>query len=283
MLFFITAHRFVQFFGIAGGWMGKTIKIQGEIIMEKITVLLADSSAEYRMALREEMEKSGDFRVVGEAEDGQHTVQMVRQMKPQILILDAMLPLLDGMAVLRTLREQDEQPPCCIMLSAFCAERFQREAERLGVYIFLPKPVNNESLMEHMRRAVRPEEPAAPVLPQLEGQVTAIIHEIGVPAHIKGYQYLREAIIITVQDMDVINAVTKVLYPEVAKRFCTTPSRVERAIRHAIEVAWDRGDLETLQKYFGYTVNSAKGKPTNSEFIAMIADRLQLRMKRGHA
>ena len=251
--------------------------------MEKITVLLADSSAEYRMALREEMEKSGDFRVVGEAEDGQHTVQMVRQMKPQILILDAMLPLLDGMAVLRTLREQDEQPPCCIMLSAFCAERFQREAERLGVYIFLPKPVNNESLMEHMRRAVRPEEPTAPVLPQLEGQVTAIIHEIGVPAHIKGYQYLREAIIITVQDMDVINAVTKVLYPEVAKRFCTTPSRVERAIRHAIEVAWDRGDLETLQKYFGYTVNSAKGKPTNSEFIAMIADRLQLRMKRGHA
>ena len=283
MLFFITAHRFVQFFGIAGGRMGKTIKIQGEIIMEKITVLLADSSAEYRMALREEMEKSGDFRVVGEAEDGQHTVQMVRQMKPQILILDAMLPLLDGMAVLRTLREQDEQPPCCIMLSAFCAERFQREAERLGVYIFLPKPVNNESLMEHMRRALRPEEPAAPVLPQLEGQVTAIIHEIGVPAHIKGYQYLREAIIITVQDMDVINAVTKVLYPEVAKRFCTTPSRVERAIRHAIEVAWDRGDRETLQKYFGYTVNSAKGKPTNSEFIAMIADRLQLRMKRGHA
>lgn len=283
MLFFITAHRFVQFFGIAGERMGKTIKIQGEIIMEKITVLLADSSAEYRMALREEMEKSGDFRVVGEAEDGQHTVQMVRQMKPQILILDAMLPLLDGMAVLRTLREQDEQPPCCIMLSAFCAERFQREAERLGVYIFLPKPVNNESLMEHMRRAVRPEEPAAPVLPQLEGQVTAIIHEIGVPAHIKGYQYLREAIIITVQDMDVINAVTKVLYPEVAKRFCTTPSRVERAIRHAIEVAWDRGDLETLQKYFGYTVNSAKGKPTNSEFIAMIADRLQLRMKRGRA
>ncbi len=250
--------------------------------MEKITVLLADSSAEYRMLLREELEKSGDFRVVGEAEDGQHTVQLVREMKPQILLLDAMLPLLDGMAVLRTLREREEQP-CSIMLSAFCAERFQREAERLGVYIFLPKPVNTESLMEHMRRAVRPEEPAVPAAPQLEGQVTAIIHEIGVPAHIKGYQYLREAIIITVQDMDAINAVTKVLYPEVAKRFCTTPSRVERAIRHAIEVAWDRGDLETLQKYFGYTVNSAKGKPTNSEFIAMIADRLQLRMKRSRA
>ena len=113
-------------------------------------------------------------------------------------------------------------------------------------------------------------------LQQLEMMVTAIIHEIGVPAHIKGYQYLREGIILTVRNMEVINAVTKVLYPEIAKRFGTTPSRVERAIRHAIEVAWDRGDLETLQKYFGYTVNSAKGKPTNSEFIAMIADRLQL-------
>ena len=113
--------------------------------------------------------------------------------------------------------------------------------------------------------------------------VTAIIHEIGVPAHIKGYQYLREAILLAVEDMDVINAVTKVLYPEVARRFSTTPSRVERAIRHAIEVAWDRGDLETLQKYFGYTVNSAMGKPTNSELIAMIADRLQLQRKKKRA
>ena len=113
----------------------------------------------------------------------------------------------------------------------------------------------------------------------LKNLVTSVIHEIGVPAHIKGYQYLREAIMIAVDDMDVINAVTKVLYPEVAKRFSTTPSRVERAIRHAIEVAWDRGDLETLQKYFGYTVSNSKGKPTNSEFIAMIADRLVLEMR----
>jgi two-component system response regulator (stage 0 sporulation protein A) len=109
--------------------------------------------------------------------------------------------------------------------------------------------------------------------------VTEIIHEIGVPAHIKGYQYLREAIILTINDMDIINAVTKVLYPTVAKKFSTTPSRVERAIRHAIEVAWDRGDLETLQKFFGYTVSNIKGKPTNSEFIAMIADRLSLQRR----
>ena len=125
-------------------------------------------------------------------------------------------------------------------------------------------------------------EPEGDSGPSLESQVTAIIHEVGVPAHIKGYQYLREAIIIVVKDMDVINAVTKVLYPAVAKRFGTTASRVERAIRHAIEVAWDRGDLETLQKYFGYTVSNAKGKPTNSEFIAMIADRIRLQ-RRGSA
>ena len=146
---------------------------------------------------------------------------------------------------------------------------------RLGAWYFIPKPVNIDSLLEHIRQAVTPED-RIQSLPSLEADVTAIIHEVGVPAHIKGYQYVREAIIMAVQDMDVINAVTKVLYPEVAKRFHTTPSRVERAIRHAIEVAWDRGDLETLQGYFGYTVNSSKGKPTNSEFIAMIADRLRL-------
>jgi two-component system response regulator (stage 0 sporulation protein A) len=134
--------------------------------------------------------------------------------------------------------------------------------------------IRNNEVLEHIRHAAGPR--CDLPLQQLEMMVTAIIHEIGVPAHIKGYQYLREGIILTVRNMEVINAVTKVLYPEIAKRFGTTPSRVERAIRHAIEVAWDRGDLETLQKYFGYTVNSAKGKPTNSEFIAMIADRLQL-------
>ena len=150
------------------------------------------------------------------------------------------------------------------------------DAEKLGVCYYLPKPCEPASLMERMRGIF--ETPASPELRvhALRNTVTAVIHEIGVPAHIKGYQYLREAIIITVNDMEVINAVTKVLYPAVAKRFGTTPSRVERAIRHAIEVAWDRGDLETLQKYFGYTVSNAKGKPTNSEFIAMIADGLML-------
>ena len=218
----------------------------------KISVLLADASGDLRLLLRETLESTGEFQVVGETGDGGQVLALVEETHPQLLLLDAMLPVLDGMGVLRQLREREEQPRT-IVTSAFYNDRMVAEAVSLGAYIFLPKPVSESSLMEHMR------------------------------AHIKGYQYLREAIIITVGDMEVINAVTKVLYPEVAKRFSTTPSRVERAIRHAIEVAWDRGDLETLQKYFGYTVNSAKGKPTNSEFIAMIADRLQLKLKKRQA
>lgn len=138
---------------------------------------------------------------------------------------------------------------------------------------------NRVALQDQMRRAVNEGEESEDESQALEREVTAVIHEVGVPAHIKGYQYVREAIVIAVQDMDVINAVTKVLYPEVARRYSTTPSRVERAVRHAIEVAWDRGDLETLQRYFGYTVSNTKGKPTNSEFIAMIADRIRLQRK----
>lgn len=226
----------------------------------KISVLLADASGDLRLLLRETLESTGEFQVVGETGDGGQVLALVEETHPQLLLLDAMLPVLDGMGVLRQLREREEQPRT-IVTSAFYNDRMVAEAVSLGAYIFLPKPVSESSLMEHMRRAVKPPQEREPS-PQLEAMVTAIIHEIGVPAHIKGYQYLREAIIITVGDMEVINAVTKVLYPE---------------------VAWDRGDLETLQKYFGYTVNSAKGKPTNSEFIAMIADRLQLKLKKRQA
>ena len=250
----------------------------------EVRVILADASEEFRILLKETIEESGEFLVVGSTGDGAQLAQMVAEEKPQLLVMDVVLPGLDGFGVLEQLQTMGEQAPQTIVTSAFCNDRVVQQAMDLGVYFFLPKPVSEDSLMEHMRRAVRPQvEQQETHAPALEGMVTAIIHEIGVPAHIKGYQYVREAIIIAVNDMDVINAVTKVLYPEVAKCFATTPSRVERAIRHAIEVAWDRGDLETLQKYFGYTVNSAKGKPTNSEFIALIADRLQLQMKRRHA
>ena len=250
----------------------------------KAKVLLADAGEEFRILLQQTIEDTGEFDVVGSVGDGTQILPLVEQYRPELLILDAVLPGLDGFGVVQQLQALGEAAPQVIMVSSFCSAEVVQRAVALGVYFFLPKPVSEDSLLEHMRRAVGSEEEReVPHAPALEGQVTAIIHEIGVPAHIKGYQYLREAIIIAVNDMDVINAVTKVLYPEVAKRFATTPSRVERAIRHAIEVAWDRGDLETLQHYFGYTVNSAKGKPTNSEFIALIADRLQLQMKRKYA
>ena len=251
---------------------------------QQARVLLADASEEFRILLQQTIEDTGEFEVVGSVGDGTQILPLVEQYRPQVLILDVVLPGMDGFGIVRQLKAMGDDAPAVIVVSAFCSQEMVQRAVDLGVYFFLPKPVSEESLLEHMREAVSSgEEPDAPHAPALEGQVTAIIHEIGVPAHIKGYQYLREAIMIAVEDMDVINAVTKVLYPEVAKRFATTPSRVERAIRHAIEVAWDRGDLETLQHYFGYTVNSAKGKPTNSEFIALIADRLQLQMKRKHA
>ncbi|MDD3346634.1 MAG: sporulation transcription factor Spo0A [Oscillibacter sp.] len=242
---------------------------------------MADANEEFRTMLREAIEKSGEFTVVGTTGDGMEALELIAQHKPQLLVLDVVLPGLDGLGVLRQLKAREGDQPKAILLSAFCTDRVLAEAGELAVSYFLPKPCEVNALLDRMQMAfgqpTTPEEKNA----SLKNLVTSVIHEIGVPAHIKGYQYLREAIMIAVNDMDVINAVTKVLYPEVAKRFSTTPSRVERAIRHAIEVAWDRGDLETLQKYFGYTVSNAKGKPTNSEFIAMIADRLVLEQRNG--
>ena len=241
------------------------------------TVLLADTNEEYRAMLCAEMEKTEDLTVVGSTGNGLEALQLIGQLKPDLVLMDVVLPELDGLSVLRRLRTQNQKEPKIIFLSAFYGDQVLAETARLGVSYFLPKPCATNALLERIR-SVFQEQPAQPQGEDaaLKNAVTAVIHEIGVPAHIKGYQYLREAIMIAVRDMDVINAVTKVLYPEVASRFDTTPSRVERAIRHAIEVAWDRGDLETLQKYFGYTVSNTKGKPTNSEFIAMIADRLTL-------
>ena len=248
------------------------------------TVLLADANEEFRTMVREAIEKTGEFAVVGNVGTGTEVLQLVNQLHPDLVLMDILLPGLDGMSVLRQLRGQTgENMPKIILLSAFCTDQIIGEAVTLGASYFMQKPCEINTLLDRMgsvfSKPMVPEEHAV----YLKNLVTDVIHEIGVPAHIKGYQYLREAIIIAVDDMDVINAVTKVLYPAVAKRFETTPSRVERAIRHAIEVAWDRGDLETLQKYFGYTVSNSKGKPTNSEFIAMIADRLVLEQKNGRA
>ena len=244
------------------------------------TVLLVDANEDFRALLQEVIESSEHFRVIGSFGDGAEALTQIESLQPDIVVMDTVLPGLDGLSLLRQLKDHGSAEPKVIITSVFCSDQVVGEALSLGVSYFLPKPCDVKALLERMTGAF-----AQPSTPEdqavvLKNLVTSVIHEIGVPAHIKGYQYLREAIMIAVDDMEVINAVTKVLYPAVAKHFSTTPSRVERAIRHAIEVAWDRGDLETLQKYFGYTVNSTKGKPTNSEFIAMIADRLVLERRR---
>ena len=241
-------------------------------------VLLADANEEFRALLAGAIEKTGEFTVVGSTGDGAEALRLVEEQKPDLLILDTVLPGMDGFGLLSRLPELGG--PRAIVLSGFFSDRAATEALRLGAEYYLTKPCQMDALLERMRAALE-RGGAQEQTQDLVAAVTAIIHEIGVPAHIKGYQYLRHAIVLTVRDMDLINAVTKVLYPAVAKHFNTTPSRVERAIRHAIEVAWDRGDLETLQKYFGYTVSNTKGKPTNSEFIAMIADRLVLEGRTG--
>ena len=198
-------------------------------------------------------------------------------------MLDLMLAKKDGLSVLKAISGMDKKPTV-LATSGFVTDYVASAAANLGVRYLMLKPCDMSALVERLEEirggeSLRMPAPRHTGKQNIETMVTNIIHEIGVPAHIKGYQYLREAIIIAVEDMDVINAITKILYPQVAKTFQTTPSRVERAIRHAIEVAWDRGDLDTLQRFFGYTVSNTKGKPTNSEFIALIADKLQLQMK----
>ena len=251
------------------------------------TVLIADSAEEFCSALTSALARSDGFQVVGTAGDGEQAIRLIGERKPDILVLDLMLSKQDGISVLKSTAGM-ERRPVTLATSAFLTEYVSSAAASLGVKYLMLKPCDMSALVERLEEirggeSLRTSAPRRLDKTGIESMVTGIIHEIGVPAHIKGYQYLREAIIIAVNDMDVINAITKVLYPQVAKAFGTTPSRVERAIRHAIEVAWDRGDLDTLQRFFGYTVSNTKGKPTNSEFIALIADRLQLQLKSAEA
>lgn len=251
---------------------------------DKIRVLIADANEEFAAQLQEKFESQ--FEVVGIVHDGEQAVAMAGKLQPDCLVLDLMLPKLDGLTVLKRVQDM-EKPPACLALSAFVSEHTAAQAAALGAKYLMTKPCEPLALTERVlelfqtppSQTLRYEGFGGITDAQVEAMVTNVIHDIGVPAHIKGYHYLREAILLAIEDMEVINAITKVLYPRVARTFNTTPSRVERAIRHAIEVAWDRGDLETLQSFFGYTVSNTKGKPTNSEFIALIADRLQLELK----
>ena len=251
--------------------------------MEHATsIFIADSTEEFCSSLIAQLQRVGGFQIAGTANDGEQAIRMITEKKPDILVLDLMLSKQDGISVLKAI-DRMERKPITLATSGFVTEYVANAAANLGVRYLMLKPCDMTAVAERLEEIRGGENLRMPVRrtdkTSIETMVTGIIHEIGVPAHIKGYQYLREAIIIAVNDMDVINAITKVLYPQVAKTFQTTPSRVERAIRHAIEVAWDRGDLDTLQRFFGYTVSNTKGKPTNSEFIALIADKLQLQLK----
>ncbi len=246
-------------------------------------VIIADNSEEFSSSLTAALHQTDRFRVMGNASDGERAIALVSEHKPDILVLDMMLAKKDGISVLKAISSL-ERKPTVLATSGFITDYVASAAANLGVRYLMLKPCDMSALVERLEEIRGGESLRMPATrhtgqQNIETLVTNIIHEIGIPAHIKGYQYLREAIIIAVEDMDVINAITKILYPQVAKTFQTTPSRVERAIRHAIEVAWDRGDLDTLQRFFGYTVSNTKGKPTNSEFIALIADKLQLQLK----
>ncbi len=258
-------------------------------------ILIADESQSQRATLREGLSRAG-YRHIEEATNGEEALQKLSRSHPDIVLIDVWLSKMDGIGVLRSTGNLDfspDKPPAFIVISSVPSESTFIQATNAGASLCLLKPVHIGSLCEHIEEIVTsridiPRETltaaadgasADDKTPDIETQVTKIIHQIGVPAHIKGYQYLRTAILMTVRDSDIINSVTKVLYPSVAKKYATTTSRVERAIRHAIEVAWDRGDVDTLNSYFGYTVQNNRGKPTNSEFIAMIADNLRLRYK----
>ncbi len=254
-----------------------------------IKILIADDNADFRSLLMDALEFEDTFDVVGCAKDGFDALLMLEKFTPDVLLINYILPGIDGLDVLKEISSRNmKNKPAIFLYSSFASDQITSRATELGADYFMLKPFATSTLIDKIRRFDFRSKPQKELSLRIvkssqsvEAMVTHIIHEIGVPAHIKGYQYLREAIVMAVNDMDVINAVTKVLYPSVAKTFSTTASRVERAIRHAIEVAWDRGDIETLQSFFGYTVSNAKGKPTNSEFIAMIADRLQLQLKTG--
>ena len=242
-------------------------------------ILVADTSDEFRHHLVEALQSEQDMEVAGETRDGPQLLELIRTLQPDAVVMEMVLSGMDGIEVLEQLKETPlEHRPRILVLSSYVHGAIADLAAANGADHFIVKPCRFSTICSRLRQltAFSTVEEEKNRSRSMETLVTSIIHEVGVPAHIKGYQYLREAILLAVNDMEVINAVTKVLYPEVAKRFGTTASRVERAIRHAIEVAWDRGDLEVLQWYFGYTVSNTKGKPTNSEFIAMIADRIAL-------
>ncbi|MCH3964137.1 MAG: sporulation transcription factor Spo0A [Clostridium sp.] len=265
----------------------------------KINVVIADDNKEFCNILNDYLLSQKDIVVTGIANDGLEALELVQQKKPDLVVLDIIMPHLDGLGVLEKLNNTNINPmPRVIVLSAVGQDKITQRAINLGADYYVVKPFDMDIFIKRIRQmfnnVITDSNESKKTVSMLEGmgrrysisgpdsleqEITDIIHEIGVPAHIKGYIYLREAITMVVNNMELLSAVTKELYPSIAKKYNTTASRVERAIRHAIEVAWSRGQVDTINRIFGYTIHNDKGKPTNSEFIAMVADKLRLKNK----
>ena len=260
--------------------------------MREVNVAIADDNERILDMLGEIIEQDHDLNLIGKANNGEDMYRLIKEKEPDVVLLDLIMPKLDGLSVMEKINADDQitKRPEFIIVTAVGQERITEDAFRKGASYYVMKPFHNDMILSRIKDAGKGERrnsseaiPGSTVQKKpeynLETRVTDMIHEIGIPAHIKGYHYLRDAIIMAVDDMDVLNAITKVLYPTITKMHQTTASRVERAIRHAIEVAWSRGKLDTLDELFGYTVSNGKGKPTNSEFIALIADTIRLENK----
>jgi two-component system, response regulator, stage 0 sporulation protein A len=274
-------------------WNGRgVIKFfKEEIFVDKVKVCLADDNRELVQLMESYFNDQPEIEVIGTAFNGKECLEVIEDKNPDVLILDIIMPHIDGLAVLSKMRDlETNRLPKVIMLTAFGQEEVTKKAVDLGASYFILKPFDLEHLKEQIMQVhghptvlknnnlVSPTKQVNRKI-DLDASITNIIHEIGVPAHIKGYMYLRTAISMVYNDIELLGSITKVLYPDIAKKFNTTASRVERAIRHAIEVAWNRGNVDSISSLFGYTVNMSKAKPTNSEFIAMVADRLRLEHK----
>ena len=261
--------------------------------MEKINIAIADDNIRMVEILDSIVKKDQNLHLVGKANNGEDVYRIIKEKETDVVLLDLIMTKIDGLSVMEKVGcdKSIKKQPKFIVISAIGQERITEDAIRLGACYYIMKPFDNEMVLNRVKSVARDKSTAekrnaapAPV-PQelhpddLEQQVTEMIHEVGIPAHIKGYHYLRDAILMILEDGDLLNAVTKILYPTIAKRNKTTSSRVERAIRHAIEVAWSRGNPDVLNAMFSYTVSTGKGKPTNSEFIALIADKIRLQNK----
>lgn len=267
---------------------------------KKTSVLIADDNCDFANKLSYFLKSQPDFDVVGVAYDGDEAYKMVLETKPDIVLIDIVMPKRDGLAVLKKLANTSlDKIPEYVVMSVTSSEKIIELALNLGAQYFLLKPqsgdavadtlrsLNNKTLSKNIKVSAKSSILQVPQLQNstnpkefdLEELVTECIHDLGVPAHIKGYQYIRSAIMMVVDNMELLNYITKQLYPTIAKKYQTTSSRVERAIRHSIEVAWSRGKPEMMNDIFGYTIDNDKGKPTNSEFIAMVADKIRLQIK----